>query len=422
MSSSFASNKTFLYYFLAIVGSLSTAGASMTLIALSASFYSFDQEGVASSSIYVLNYFGIGLIGFVGGWILQRFTAITLGITGALVSASIVFYLSFLSSIPPFFGLPAIFLIFLINGIDHPNNLRFFNEVIEEKKKMSFFSVKEGSTYVLGLVAPTLAAFIIKFMGTKICFLIDGATYVLSCLPWIILKKKQNFEALSSPVSKPNWFIGFQSLLKDKNIRLLNISRLLNNLAYATWMTSLPFFLAKISQGDKAIFAQEQGIATSLVSGGFILATLIGTAFAKRYRLMTTMLWAASFLGAGAVALLACSLVQKETIYIGAFFAGTGVYCFRILGITLGQAITPKDILGAVIIAGDTVVRGWSFLISLLAVGIFQLHEIFSFPLSVLGTVIFLLSTFSLISPFLIGNLVKDFVSKNQAAELMTES
>lgn len=416
------SNKTFLYYFLAVVGSLSSAGASMTLIALSASFYAFDQEGVASSSIYVLNYFGIGLIGFAGGWILQRFTAITLGITGALISASIAFYLSLLSSIPPFLGLPAIFLIFLINGIDHPNNLRFFNEVIEEKKKMSFFSVKEGSTYVLGLVAPTLAALIIKFMGTKVCFLVDGGTYVLSCLPWIILKKKQNSETLSLPVSKPNWFIGFQMLLKDKNIRLLNISRILNNLAYATWMTSLPFFLAKVAQDDNAIFAQEQGIATSLVSGGFILATLIGTTFAKQYKLMTTMLWAASLLGASAVAFLACSFIQKETIYIGAFLAGIGVYCFRILGITLGQAITPKNILGAVIIAGDTIVRGWSFLVALCAVGIFHLHEALSLSFPVISTIIIMLSAFSLISPFLIGNLVKDFVSKQCTEELVAES
>lgn len=110
-----SSGKAFFYYLLAIVGSLSSAGASMTLIALSVSLYALDPEGTASSSIYVLNYFGIGLIGFAGGWILQRFTAITLGITGALISASIVFYLASLSQVPPYIGLPAIFLLFLIN-------------------------------------------------------------------------------------------------------------------------------------------------------------------------------------------------------------------------------------------------------------------------------------------------------------------
>lgn len=409
-----SSDKTFLYYLLAIAGSLSSAGASMTLIALSASLYAVDPEGTASSSIYVLNYFGVGLVGFAGGWILQRFTAVTLGITGALISASIVFCLASLTQVPPYIGLSAIFLIFLINGIDHPNNLRFFNDVLEEKKKMAFFSIKEGANYVLGIVAPTLAAFIIKFSSIKVCFMIDGLTYIISCLPWIILKKKQDLSELIPPASKPNWFVGFQLLIKDKNIRLLNISRLLNNLAYATWMTTFPFFLAKIAQGDKNVFAQEQGITTSLISGGFILATLIGTSFAKQYRLMTTMLWAAPILGSGAVALLVCSLFQKETLYVGAFLAGIGAYCFRILGMTIGQAITPKNILGAVIIAGDTVVRGWSFFVSLFAVSIFHLHESLELPLYILGICIFIISAFSIISPFLIRKMVKDFIPRPQ--------
>jgi hypothetical protein len=171
------SGNNLMYYFLAIVGSLSTAGAAMTLLALSASFYAFDQDGVASSSIYVLYYLGIGVVGFAGGWILQRFTAITLGITGAIISAAIVFYLFSFSQVSPLIGLPAVFLIFLINGIDHPNNLRFFNEVIAEKKKMAFFSVKEGATYIFGLITPALAAYIIKFWGARVCFLMDGGTY-----------------------------------------------------------------------------------------------------------------------------------------------------------------------------------------------------------------------------------------------------
>lgn len=404
----------FFYYLLAIVGSLSSAGASISLIALSASFYALDPAGTASSFIYVVNYFGIGLIGFVGGWILQRFTAITLGIAGALISAFIIFYLASLPQISPYIGLPAIFLIFLINGIDHPNNLRFFNEVLEEKKKIAFFSIKEGASYVLGIAAPTLAVFIIKFSSIKICFLIDGATYILSCLPWIVLKRKQSLLQLNSTVSKPSWFIGFQTLVRDKNIRLLNISRLLNNLAYAIWMTIFPFFLAKIAHGDENIFVQEQGVATSLISGGFILATIVGTSFANQCRLMSGMLWAASILGSASVALLVCSVLQKETIYLGAFFAGIGAYCFRILGITIGQAITPKNILGAVIIAGDTIVRGWSFFISLFAISIFHLHESLDFSLESLGAFIFIISSFSLISPFLIKNIVKDFVTRYQ--------
>jgi hypothetical protein len=138
-------------YMLAMMSSLSSAAASMTLIALSASLYSVDPDGTASSFIYVLYYFGIGAVGLGGGWILQKFTPINIGIIGALISGSLLLYLSSFENINPFIGLPCVFIIFLINGIDHPNSLRFFNEVLDEKKKMSFFSIKETLTYILNL-------------------------------------------------------------------------------------------------------------------------------------------------------------------------------------------------------------------------------------------------------------------------------
>ena len=412
-----ASNNMFFYYLLAVMGSLSSAGASMTLLALSASFYTYDPEGTASSSIYVLYYLGIGIIGFVGGWILQRFTAIILGIASALMSALIVFYLSSLPQIPLVIGLPAVFFIFLLSGIDHPNTLRFFNEVLEEKKKMSFFSFKEGSTYVLSLIAPTLAAFIITIWGTRICFLIDGITYVISCLPWLILKKRGIQFAQDRISAKPSWLIGFKLLLQDPNIRSLNISRILNNLAYVTWTTALPLFLAKVAQGNTALFAEGQGIATSLVSAGFILASLLGIWFAKHPKIMPSLVWGASLLGFSSVVLLSLSFFQSNSLYVSAVLLGIGTYCFRITGMTLGQAFTPEKMLGAVIIAGDTVVRTWSFFVSLAVIGIFRLHESWELSTSALGVLMIVLPGFSLFSPFVIEKLAKTFVERNQIQE-----
>lgn len=205
----------FLYYFLAFFGSLSSAGANFTLIALSASLFSSDHEGIASSYLYLLNYLGIGLIGFIGGWILQRFTAIELGVVGSLFCAVIVLYLGLQEFVSPTLGLTIAFIIFLINGIDHPNNLRFFNEVIPENEKIKFFSLKESVVYCLGLFAPILAAIIIKFWGVQICFILDSITYMLSAIPWLFLKKRKKF---CSSNQKPEWFVGFKLLIKNENI------------------------------------------------------------------------------------------------------------------------------------------------------------------------------------------------------------
>lgn len=400
------------YYFLAIFGSLSTAGAVLTLLALSANLYETDQEGVASSSIYALQYLGIATVGFIGGWTLQRFTAIFLGLFGAFISAIIVFFLASFSQIHPIIGLPIIFLLFLISGIDHPNNIRFFNGVLEEKEKVHFFSIKESVTYLFSLTVPTIAVFIIQNWGTRTCFLIDGITYLLSCLPWIFLKKKM-VEKNYATKDKIKWFVGFHLLIKNKNIFMLNISRLLNNLSYVTWITALPLLIAKIAMGDVNLFAKEQGISTSLLSGGFILASLMGVFFSKHQRLISVLVWCSTLFGLSAIILLSLSLFQNVFLYVSAFLIGLGTYCFRISGITLGQAFTPKEHLGSVIIAGDMVVRGWSFFVSIATIGIFNLHENWELSIIGLSVLVTIFPVFSLFAPFLTRKLARAFIERS---------
>jgi hypothetical protein len=65
---------------------------------------------------------------------------------------------------------------------------------------------------------------------------------------------------------------------------------LLNNLAYVTWITTLPLLLAKMAHEDTSFFAQEQSIATSLVSAGFILASFLGTYLTNWYNLLKIMI------------------------------------------------------------------------------------------------------------------------------------
>jgi len=62
---------------------------------------------------------------------------------------------------------------------------------------------------------------------------------------------------------------------------------------------------------------------------------------------------------------------------------------FRLSGMTLGQAFTPPSALGPVIIAGDTVVRSWSFLVSASTLFIFELHSLWELSF---GTLFFLVN------------------------------
>jgi len=376
-------------YFVAIVSSLSSAGAAMTLLALSSSFFVENPEGFASSSIQLMYYLGIGCIGFFGGGILQKWSSVTLGIFGPLISSLIVFYLATFDVIPFIVGFPAIFLIFLLNGIDHPNNLRFFNEAVPERQRLSFFSFTESITAILQIISPLLAGIIIASVGLKACFIIDGCTYLISALPWFMIKKKIGNTIDDRPPAKINYFLGFQVLYNNPQVRGLTISRLLNNLAYVTCTTAIPLVIAWIANKDQEVFTFQLAITNALVSTGFIGAGLLGAIVSHNNNNVVLLVYLASILAIGACIVLIGAIVFLPLLYLSACMLGVGTYCFRLSGMTIGQAFTPSSVLGPVIIAGDTVVRSWSFLVSASTLFIFELHSLWGLSF---GTLFFLVN------------------------------
>lgn len=374
-------------YFLAIVSSFSSAGATMTLLALSSSFFVENPEGFASSAIQLMYYLGIGCVGFIGGGILQKWSAVTLGIAGPLVSALIVFYLSTFDAIPFFIGFPAIFLIFVLNGIDHPNNLRFLSESLDKDHKLSFFSFAESISAVLQIISPLLAGVIIANAGVKACFIIDGCTYLFSIIPWLIVKRK--IEIKQEIPEKINYFLGFQVLYTNPQVRDLTISRLLNNLAYVTCTTAIPLIIAHIANKDQDFFTYQLAIANTLTSTGFIGAGLFAALVTRNSKDVVTLVYLASFLALGSCIVLGAAIMFPSMLYVSAFILGVGTYCFRLSGMTLGQAFTPHSALGPVIIAGDTLVRSWSFLVSTSTLLIFELHSLWGLSF---GTLFFMLN------------------------------
>jgi len=363
-----------LLYWIAFTSSLSTAGAVMSLIALSSTFFAESREGIASSSIQLVQYLGIACVGFFGGMILQKWSSVTLGIVGPVMSAFIVFYFATCDVIPFTTGLIGIFLIFLLNGIDHPNNLRFFNQIVDKSNKLKFFSFTESMAATLQVVSPIIAGMIIAHMGVKACFFIDGCTYLISALPWFIVSLKQRKKIENDLPKESNAFIGFSCIFKNQEIRSLTISRLLNNLAYVTCTTAIPLIIAIIANKNEEIFTFHLAVTNSFISAGFIGTGVLVGSLSKKNQGVVSLVYLTPFIGIVSSILLVSSIKFHSLLYLSACLLGIGTYCFRISGMTLGQAYTPPNILGSVIIAGDTIVRGWSFLVSASTLAIFEIY------------------------------------------------
>jgi MFS family permease len=386
-------------YFVAVVSSLSSAGAAMSLVALSSSFFIENPDGFASSAIQLMYYLGIGCVGFFGGGILQKWSVVTLGFFGPLISAVIVFFLATFDTIPFLVGFPSIFLIFLLNGIDHPNNLRFFNEAVSEKRKLSFFSFTESITAIFQVFSPLLAAIIIAKIGLKACFVIDGLTYLFSALPWFFVRKKIGNDVKDQVPAKVNHFLGFQILYQNSYVKALTISRLLNNLAYVTCTTAIPLVIARIAMNEQEAFTFYLSTVNALISACFIISGLLGASVSHKNSNVEVLVYLASFLAIGACLTLVGAIEFLPLLYVSACLLGVGTYCFRLSGMTLGQAFTPPSALGPVIIAGDTVVRSWSFFVSASTLFIFEMQGLLGFSFSTLFVLVNILPCGSIFAP-----------------------
>ncbi len=385
-----------LAYFIGLLSSLSAAGSSMTLLALSASLFVEDNDGIASSYIQLIMYLGVATVGIFGGGLLQRISAPIIGIFGPLASALLVLLLAYYSHVPIEMGLAASFLIFLLGGIDHPNNLRFLNMVLKEDQKIAFFSRLEVFSYLLTVTTPLIAAWLISKYGPRTCFVVDTITYVISALPWFLVQRLKSVDDRSS--QNKNWFVGFRELWSNANLRYLTTGRLLNNLAYVSWAVSLPLVVASIAGHDVGLFANNQGLANAMLSIGSITLGIVGSFFLKGRSSIPTMVFLSSIMGFLSVGMLFMGYQIQILICLSGFILGAGQYCFRLTGMILGQANTPKHLLGSVIIAGDTIVRFWSFIISFIVIFLFQRD---------IRGAILILSSFALVTPMLTLFLAK---------------
>lgn len=394
-------------YIIVFLTTLSNAAAHMTLLSLSASLFIENTIGATSSLINTVNYLGVTCIGLFGGVILQKFSISLVGIVAPVISAIIVFCLALFEGYS-YIGLSLIFLIFILNGLNHPNNLRFFSIALDEKDRLAFFSFSEGLNAIFSLLAPILASLVITLYGVKFCYFLDGCTYLISCVPWIFLNK---YNDIGNEV-KIDWLSGFKTMVKNKEVFNLTISRFLTNCAYVSSTTIIPLVIAKGVYGNDALFTLRQGYSNAIISLGFIAASMVGLKTNKNNNLVKAMVIIAPLFGFSSFICFLFGSYHISLLYIGSLVIGFGTYCFRIAGITLGSAFTPTNTFGPTVIACDTMVRLWSFLVSITALFVsnWYLSKQFSIEIFLL---ILTLPTLSLFAPFITFSLAKKFALKN---------
>jgi hypothetical protein len=173
---------------------------------------------------------------------------------------------------------------------------------------------------------------------------------------------------------------------------MFTLSRILNNTMYGTYIVIVPFFIALLSEKQGYAPAQIFMGVQTCVNAGFLLASLIGTCILKNNPQYVGCLIYLTYILAMLAVLGSFQYTSLEILIASAFLLGAGSYCFRVSGMSLGQAITPPHLMGHIIIAGDTLVRGTTFLIGVLTTFVFSYQVSSCIPL----IIIFIVSSYAL--------------------------
>lgn len=213
--------------------------------------------------------------------------------------------------------------------------------------------------------------------------------------------------------SNVDFFLGFRLLYNHPEIRSLTISRLLSNLAFVTYTTSIPLVIAAMANKDQSFFTYQLAVTNSLISAGFICAGLISAQMFSNNSFIVFYVYCGTILGLISCFFLIAAFISVPFLYISACLLGIGIYCFRISGMVLGQAFTPPNFLGPVIIAGDMTVRTCSFLVAGGAIFVFELYSSLGLSFGTLFFLANLLPLGSILAPKWILPLARSIASND---------
>lgn len=326
-----------------------------------------DSKGAASAYINISNMLAISVAGLCLGGVLYRHQGFSIGFYSPLICAVLLSLVFFVQS--PLAINVIIFSISLATGLDNPNNNSVLNSFIKEnREKARIFAIYTTCSQFFVIISPLIASFLIVKYSHYFAILVIIASYLLNSLIWFFTPflRKITFEKQQTDRGKnrAHWH-GSQLLWRIPALRDLTVNRILNNFLYTGTLVLLPIMVTHNTQ-ENVRFTIAQNFILSLIGMGFILNGTISS-----YLLKKTPQLAVYFVrGATAVALIGMIIAlisdfQERALYVMAFLLGYGQFYFRVSGMTLGQAVTPPEHLGEVILAGDALVRGVTALYAL---------------------------------------------------------
>ncbi len=255
----------------------------------------------------------------------------------------------------------------LCEGIYHPSRYQFINHSITNRdKKNAFLLNLQSIDSIMMIIGPAIAGFLISMFNPQICFILDGVTYGLSFIFWLLF-----IDVNAIRYHKfTDILLGYKLLFSNKNLVKINLGRLLSNSMAILWGITLPIMI--VNNFEEVLFAKIQGICLCFTALGLILTNfyLSRLAIHKKYGVLEIILLRTAFFSICTGLLLLYYMISVNInfilLWVTALMFGIITASLRSASIIIGQNVTPQDYLHLIMASGDSIVRLGSALLALL--------------------------------------------------------
>jgi hypothetical protein len=247
-------------------------------------------------------------------------------------------------------------------SVEHSNGLAFINSQIGAHDKPFFFSSFQIFLQFFNILAPVGAKNLLAAFGLKALLLFCILIYMLRILPWQLFRSI-NLGAKEKEVETESFgiFTGFKEIIGNPGLLRMTSFRLINHIATVAYTISLPILVARIANGNSQVNAQLHSYSLSIINLGFILSGICGSWILKKRPTLIILFFNISPILIVLAAIAAFYVTIPLYLQVTALLYGTGLYFFKTANSIIGQALTKKNKLAHVILAGDAVVKAFAY-------------------------------------------------------------
>jgi MFS family permease len=279
---------------------LSSIGTSISTVALVIMVGKLTGSALHMGGVLAVSTFPLIVTSWIGGAILDRFSAKRVMVLADLVRAALIFSMPFLAEVRVGFIYGVACLVGVFSAVFNPGQMKLTSELVERDQLVrvnSYLSVSRDGAELAGYLA---GGALVALVGYKVAFVLDAASYVASAL---LLVGLPGPAPRAGPPARVADLLAqsprvFARLWRHPGLRTNLLLAVLPGVAI---MMSLPLSYALILEvfeaEDWAIGVLEGAIAAGLILGGLAISRMALRRDKNLYVLFSLILVAGCLVG-----------------------------------------------------------------------------------------------------------------------------